>query len=210
MKKKNVLTLVLALVLVAALAVGGTLAYFTDNDAEQNVFTMGHVDINLDESQDGGTSWEETGLRYEKVLPGDTKDKMARVTVLDGSADCYVMVNVAINNAEGSTLSDAHIAALYDAVKAEIDAAKWDVKALDDGTLQCVYLGSGNHIAHANDVLILFEQITIPGESFKNDTANQTFTIDLNAYAIQSDNVDYADTIWGGSFETYVAPVAEE
>ncbi len=52
MKKKTILVAAIAVMLVAALVVGGTLAYFTDKtDAKVNTFTVGNVKIDLLESQ---------------------------------------------------------------------------------------------------------------------------------------------------------------
>lgn len=51
MKKKTILVAAIAVMLVAALVVGGTLAYFTDKDNATNTFTVGNVDIELLESQ---------------------------------------------------------------------------------------------------------------------------------------------------------------
>lgn len=48
--RKTVLTTA-AVLGVAALAVGGTIAYFTDSDDETNTFTVGNMDITLYESQ---------------------------------------------------------------------------------------------------------------------------------------------------------------
>ncbi|MBR5288672.1 MAG: SipW-dependent-type signal peptide-containing protein [Clostridia bacterium] len=50
MNKKKVAILMLSLCVVAAIAVTGTIAYFTDTDSETNVFTVGKVDIELLES----------------------------------------------------------------------------------------------------------------------------------------------------------------
>ena len=51
MKKKTILVAAIAVMLVAALVVGGTLAYFTDTKTETNTFTVGNVKIDLLESQ---------------------------------------------------------------------------------------------------------------------------------------------------------------
>lgn len=51
MKKKTILVAAIAVMLVAALVVGGTLAYFTDKDDATNTFTVGNVKINLLEQQ---------------------------------------------------------------------------------------------------------------------------------------------------------------
>lgn len=50
MKKKTILVAAIAVMLVAALVVGGTLAYFTDTKSAKNTFTVGNVDIELLES----------------------------------------------------------------------------------------------------------------------------------------------------------------
>lgn len=51
MKKKTILVAAIAVMLVAALVVGGTFAYFTDKDNATNTFTVGNVKINLLEKQ---------------------------------------------------------------------------------------------------------------------------------------------------------------
>lgn len=202
MKKKNILTLVLALALVAALAVGSTLAYFTSQDAEQNTFTMGNVKIDLQESQDEGKTWVDEGLSYSDVLPGNTENKAARVTVDADSADCYIMVTVKIadyanyDTTTGVGFNPNDITALYEAIQDEIAKnTKWAVTDTGDG-LQCVYQES---VAPGADVT-LFEQIIIP-TAFKNNVAGQSFSIDLNAYGIQSANQELADVAWGEAFD---------
>lgn len=51
MNKRKIILLATALCMIAILAVGGTLAYFTDTDQAANVFTIGHVNIELNEQQ---------------------------------------------------------------------------------------------------------------------------------------------------------------
>ena len=51
MKKKTILVAAIAVMLVAALVVGGTLAYFTDTKSADNTFTVGNVKIDLLELQ---------------------------------------------------------------------------------------------------------------------------------------------------------------
>ena len=50
MKKKSILMAAIAVMLVAVLVVGGTLAYFTDTKSADNTFTVGNVKIDLLES----------------------------------------------------------------------------------------------------------------------------------------------------------------
>lgn len=49
--KKKILAITLCVAMLAVALVGGTLAYFTDADAETNTFVVGNVDIELIESQ---------------------------------------------------------------------------------------------------------------------------------------------------------------
>lgn len=48
--KKKILTITTALVLVCAIAIGATVAYFLDTEKVQNSFTVGNVAISLDEA----------------------------------------------------------------------------------------------------------------------------------------------------------------
>ena len=82
---KKFFSLLLVVVLTASLAVSGTLAYLTDSESKINVFTVGNVDISLDEEVDvigeGGTvETDEDGAEYIEVMPGDYLKK--EVTVI--------------------------------------------------------------------------------------------------------------------------------
>lgn len=81
MKKKTILVAAIAVMLVAALVVGGTLAYFTDTDSKTNTFTVGNVSIKLLESSlhrenagiaNGATSDSELWSNVDKQGTGNT------------------------------------------------------------------------------------------------------------------------------------------
>ena len=59
--KKKLTLVVTSVLLVAALVIGGTLAYFTDTDSATNTFTVGNVKIDLIEQQvnEAGTALED-------------------------------------------------------------------------------------------------------------------------------------------------------
>lgn len=88
-KKKN-LALVICLVLVTALvSVGGTIAWLTDSTEKvENTFTVGNIDIELDESDDLDL----------KMVPGTVITKDPYVTVKGGSEACWVFVKVEEHN----------------------------------------------------------------------------------------------------------------
>lgn len=83
MKKKK-LILAISLVLVAMVAVGGTLAWLADkSDQVVNTFTAGDINIEL----------TETTTDYE-MIPGNTILKDPKVTVKANSEDCWLFVKI--------------------------------------------------------------------------------------------------------------------
>lgn len=91
MKKKTILVAAIAVMLVAALVVGGTLAYFTDKtEAKQNTFTVGNVGIDLTE-----TAWDANA--DHTLVPGKFYDKNPTITVDAGSQDAYVFLKLDLN-----------------------------------------------------------------------------------------------------------------
>lgn len=81
MKKKSILVVAIAVMLVAALVVGGTLAYFTDTKAKDNVFTVGNVSIQLIESTYHREGNDNSG---DKSIPDPTQTASGMKYVTDG------------------------------------------------------------------------------------------------------------------------------
>jgi len=107
MSKRKILSTALVLCMVAILAVGGTLAYFTDTDEATNTFTIGKVDITLVE--DFGDNDPETD---EKLLPGkeNAVKKEVKITLDKDSEDAYVwyeyLIPTELDSINGSTGTD--------------------------------------------------------------------------------------------------------
>lgn len=123
MNKRKILTLAMTLAMVAILAIGGTLAYFTDTDTKTNTFTVGNVDITLNEQFDNNS----------KLVPG-TKDqnnvaKVVTVTNNNGSESAYVRVQIAVP----SGLVDQNLMSYNDILHwnfnaADYQNAKWSMQ----------------------------------------------------------------------------------
>lgn len=83
---------------VAAIVAGGTIAYFTDKDTATNTFTVGNVDITLNETDFDGQAIDPT--KVGQLMPGSAATagvaKNATVTVEDGSSDSYVWVELLV------------------------------------------------------------------------------------------------------------------
>ena len=89
MNKKSLITMLVALCLVGAVGVGATLAYFTDKAEVENKVAMGHVDIDLYETENGEETAE--GLEFTNIVPGDVLEKDPTVRVAQDSEDCFVL-----------------------------------------------------------------------------------------------------------------------
>lgn len=93
--KKKIVSVCLVVCLLATAIIGTTLAYFTDStQKETNTFTMGKVDIELDEPL-----WDDAypdGIA--SVQPSQEIIKDPTVTVVKGSENCYVFVKVEKGN----------------------------------------------------------------------------------------------------------------
>ena len=130
--KKKILSLCVVLALAATAIIGGTLAYFSDTDAQKNTFTTGNIEIDL---------WEDFGdndvAGIEKLIPAvdedvDSIEKEIYVTNT-GSEDAYVRVHIAIPSILEETGSfDAADGVLHFGF-ANAEEAKWDwSNAADD------------------------------------------------------------------------------
>ena len=102
--KSKALLLTLCAVLLIAASVLGTMAYLTSSAEVKNTFTVGKVEIKLDEAKvtaDGipveGAA-RVTANSY-KLMPGTTYTKDPTVTVKAGSEESYVRMKVTFNNA---------------------------------------------------------------------------------------------------------------
>ena len=98
---KKILALILAMCLLCITAVGTTLTYFTDTDADVNTMTVGKVDITQNETDRTGTALDTASLKlYPVTADPDTDglvpianngvDKFVNVTLAEDSGDAYV------------------------------------------------------------------------------------------------------------------------
>lgn len=217
MNKKKVITMLSAVALVAVVGVGATLAYFTDSESTSNVVTMGHVDITLYETDYTGDEARitEDGLTFENVMPGDVLDKDPSVKLNAGSADAYVRVKMDIVPTEDSTITEDDLYELREAIKADVaESGSWYYNPEGE------YFYYKDVLTTDSNTAVLFDTVEIP-VTWGNNTADQTFTIELRAEAIQENHfkpiVDEQTkliTSWGtellyDAVDSYEAPVED-
>lgn len=182
MKKK-----IISLCLVAALAVvaiaGASLAYFTDKDAKTNTFTLGNVDIELNEEK-----WEEPIA----AVPDVEYAKDPVVTNI-GENDAWIRVDVTLSDAAAFTAAAArHQITDLATIFAGHDETKWTLAGTpvyDDEANTLTYSYYYNTVlAVDKSTEALFTSVTIPAV-FDNDDMKEIradFTIDVTAHAIQT------------------------
>lgn len=112
--KKRIITICLALAILASLAAGASLAFFTDTENATNTFTTGKVDIKLDETFDPDNA---------KLLPGANVNKDVYIELEDGSEDAYVwyewLIPAKLDSIDGST-------GLHNALHVNSAGSTWD------------------------------------------------------------------------------------
>ena len=182
---KKILAIVLAVVLLVGAVVGGTLAWFIDQtDTIENTFTVGNIDIELDETNTNLDGDNDVNTNDYKMIPGWTITKDPKATVLAGSEDCYLFVKLD-KSANFDSFMEYKMAEGW--IKLETDA---EGNALDgvyyrevitDDEDQEFYVIDGNKVAvKATVTKALMDDILDPAKP--NVTKP---TLDVSAYAVQ-------------------------
>lgn len=202
MKARKILVSVAALALVAALSIAGTLAYLTDKGEVTNTFTVGKLDIVLNEAKTdvNGVADTEADRVYAnqyKIMPGHTYAKDPTVFVQPSSEASYIFI--AVKNELGAleaTQSDA-----YDTIATQITKNGW-TKVTDDlktGTVADGYTVYYKAQTATNDTttvkLDIFKTFKIADKA-DEETNYGSFDgkIIVLAYAVQQDGFEgYAD-----------------
>ena len=225
MKKfKKALVLFLCAVLLVAGSVAGTLAYLqAKSDVVQNTFTIGDVQIDLDEANvdEYGDLADLSRVKSNeyKLLPGHDYIKDPTVTVKADSEESYIRMFVTINK-------QAQLDAIFTVINEERANNN-----LDPLTIANVLTGADNNkwipfaevennnntrtyefryyktvsTVDAGDMRLepLFTKIEMPGEitnaqlkTLYAANATDNLKIDVVAEAIQADGFDTADAAW--------------
>ena len=171
--KKKLIAMMLCIALLAIAIAGGTLAYFTDNDAKTNTFTVGNVSIVLTEP-----NWVSTGAdEAADVYPGEPLAKDPTVTN-DGKNPCFVRVSVTGWDALiKAGLSQNNITYRTDYVDAAL-GENWVLHT--DGYFYYTKVMQPGDVTDA-----LFDQIVIPTD-VTNDATGASYNLEVKAFAVQA------------------------
>ena len=193
MKKKIAISIV-AFALVLCCAIGGTLAWLTAESAKvTNTFTVGDIDITLDETKPEG--------KEAKIIPGTNIEKDPKVSVLKDSEACWLFVKVEEKNWPTVTNTDGTRKISY-----SVDNSVWtkgdgkdipanvyycEVSAADAAKGVSYYILKGDD-TYKNGVVNVSGNLTKTEMEKITDKPTLTFT----AYAVQSENVTTAADAW--------------
>ena len=217
--KSKILLLMLCAVALVAASVLGTLAYLTSTDTVTNTFTVGKVQIKLDEAEVDamGEPVEASNGRVKansyKLLPGHEYVKDPTVHVDADSESCWVFVVVdnQIANLEARATEKMANGTDYVPINDQIVAKGWALISADSN----VYLYYKEYTkGQADNDLEVFSNFMISGAvtgdtlaeyapitTGEGEAAVTTYkSIVVTAYAVQKDGFDTAADAWDATF----------
>jgi predicted ribosomally synthesized peptide with SipW-like signal peptide len=207
----KVLVVVLCAILLVVGSVMGTLAYLTDRQEVVNTFTVGDVDIKVDETPvtpDGEPIPGEDRVEENEyhLIPGQSYTKDPTMTVLKGSEESYVRMMVTIN-----CISELRAIFGEDFLPHEFiegkDSNIWVYESTvenGDNTVTYEFRYKNTVDPNGTDVVLepLFTAFSIPGTL---DSADLQSILGLNitvtGHAIQAAGFDTEDAAWA-AFDT--------
>lgn len=194
--KSKALILTLCAVLLVAASVLGTMAYLTSQDQVVNTFTVGQVQITLDEEDTDNSTpdADRDKANAYHLLPGHTYTKDPTIHVDANSEDCFLFVKVE------NEIADIEKAG----TKVAEQMAKNGWVTVEGQTKVYVYVGKTTDATNPATVqagtnVDVFEKLAIDG-NVDNNTLNGYAgkTIKVTAYAVQKDGFEgkSASQIW--------------
>ncbi len=225
MKKKTLLT-VLCMFLVAVVSVMGTLAYLTDSDSNVNTFTIGHVDISLDEAdvdEEGKLILNEAGKPVDRVkaneyhlIPGQTYIKDPTVAVQADSEPAYIRMILTVHNASAvQAILDKYELGDFSALIGGWDQETWLYHGFTEDTehnaisFEFRYKETVGAEDEAVALTSLFDTLIVPGKANNAELEalyDGGFKMVVHGHAIQAAGFADADTAWAAFDEQVEDP----
>lgn len=216
-KLRKFLLMLSSAILLVSISVGATVAYLTDTDVVVNTFTVGNVQITLDEADVDIYGEEIKGAdrvkaNEYKLIPGHQYKKDPTLHVLEGSEDAWVRMLVTVNkHAElKQALEAAGLTTMIDSSTGVVllqnmvegwDITKWVATATVNNDGSAVYEFRYKSIVSAKEAqqdVKLFDNFTLPGaitnKQIPDEAEGTTYlgkleglTITVEGHAIQAD-----------------------
>lgn len=188
MSFRKKLVLAAAAVLIVTMGAYGTLAYLTADVTTHNVITSGSVAIELlDKTAQEGQPADNFTAVYAledfnevypseeggmPIMPGTIASKIVAVRKTDDSAPCWVRVRLTENRPDVYKEGDVTLV---------LDTANWTYR--DGWYYYNTILTDENY-----QTVPLLTQVNFSGPGIDNSYIGKSYSIDVNAQAVQSDN----------------------
>lgn len=215
MNKRRILAAAMALCIVAIIAVGATLAYFTDTKTAKNTFTMGDVKITLDETNVNDPEGDRVTSNEYNVYPGAevTKDPIVHNKGKNG-AYIRATVNVsywmnlvaAFYPEYKETFPNAGYKTALNLLVGELGEG-WSVVGVEAGDTFTIgqfdakfVLKYDGVLASGADTTAMFQTVTIPA-GIDNANADSFNEVKVVAQAMQADGFN----TWEEAFDAFDA-----
>lgn len=216
MKTRNkIMLLALCMVALIAVSVLGTMAYLTSTKTVTNTFTVGKVEITLDEArvntageklyvpssmtedekfdaknytttEEGNTIAKRVAANNYKLMPGHTYTKDPTIHVAGGSENSWIFIKV--ENGISAFEAEGN-----NKIATQIASNHWTALTGADGVYYCDYTSQSD----AKDIAI-FDTIVIAdnAETKTEWNASGDKIVAITAYAIQKDGFEDVATAW--------------
>lgn len=217
MKKNKIVMSVISGLLVAAVAVGGTLAYLSDTSNQvTNTFNVGsgyewdedheHQGLWLDETANPApgenpvviseTDRTETGVDYTEMYPGTVVAKDPTFHLTEGSTDSYVFARVTGADAmiaAGYVISDIDLGDFDVEPPSSVNEMAWEKVADDDDANDAGFDGIYRYrttVKGGEDLISLFNSVKL-SKDVDNDEFDAILpsSMDIQGVAIQTANL---------------------
>lgn len=207
MKKSKILITVFCAVLLVVASVVGTLAYLTSESKVVNTFTVGNVNITLDEADvnENGVVVSNARVKENKyhLVPGQTYVKDPTLTVKAKSEASYVRVLLTIDHASEFDAIYAPNQADLTTIFNGYDATNWVYEAVTrdmvKNTVTYEFRYKEIVAKSETDTVLdaLFDSVTVPGTFDSDDMASiANLKITVIGHAIQATGFANEDVAW--------------
>lgn len=193
-KKSRGAIILASLALVGVLAVGGISAYFTDTDSATNTFTVGKIDIQLDEPE-----WDPTDPEHEDITPNKEFAKDPEIKNI-GANDAYVFAqvsvpykNVVTANGDGTKNAAADTELFTYTVNSGWIEIGTPTKDTAHGVVVHTYAYSSDTectaLAPNATTASIFDKVKFVNV-IEGQVDEETFNVDVKAFGIQTENIN--------------------
>ena len=181
MKKK--IALVMTIIALLAIAVPGSLAYFTAEDTVHNVITSDRVKIRLEEYQQVGNELQEYPGGEIAVMPGTTVSKIPMVKNLEAESYIRAKIQVVVKDSNNEVM-DLDQTTLDSIITIAINTQEGWVRKDADTT----WWYHEKSVGTDESTAALFKEVVFSGPNMTNEYQGCTVEITVEAQAVQAAN----------------------